>query len=46
MNNEPEEEKVVELTDKQLKILGIIQAYKKDHIDAIGYVQATLKNEA
>ena len=41
---QPEEDKVVELDEKQLRILGIIQGRLQEYKDAIEYVMKTLKN--
>ena len=37
VNNPPEEVKQVQLNEKQLKALGIIQATRKDYQDALEY---------
>jgi len=41
----PEEVKQAELTEKQLKILGILQARSSEYMDAINYAQQTLKSK-
>ena len=44
VNTAPEEEKVEELSEKQLKILGILEARSREYMDAIEYVQNTTKD--
>lgn len=45
IQEQPEEVKVAQLNEKQLKVLGIIQARSAEYMDAIQYAQNTLKNK-